>query len=74
MLKSYHTVAELETILGEHLRKVRLNRNIDQKTLSGRAGISCRALQNLESGSGSTVKTLLSVVRSLNREDWLGKH
>lgn len=67
----YCTLGELEFQLGEHLRKLRLIRNIDQKTLAARAGISCRALQNLEAGSGSTVKTLLSAVRALDREDWL---
>lgn len=70
-MRPAHTLEELEVLLGEHLRNLRLNRNIDQKTLSARAGISCRALQNLEAGSGSTIKTLIAVVRSLDREDWL---
>lgn len=68
---TFHTLEELEALLGEHLRNLRLHRNIDQKTLAARAGVSCRALQNLEAGAGSSVKTLLSVVRSLDREDWL---
>ena len=58
-MRPAYTLEELEVLLGEHLRNLRLNRNIDQKTLSARAGISCRALQNLEAGAGSTIKTLI---------------
>lgn len=65
------TVDELETELGEKLKRLRLNKNVDQKTLAARAGVSVRALRNLESGTGSTAKTLLSVVRALGRESWL---
>lgn len=70
-MKPSYTLEELEVLLGENLRNLRLNRNIDQKTLSARAGVSCRALQNLEAGAGSTIKTLIAVVRTLDREDWL---
>lgn len=70
-MKVSHTITELEVLLGENLQKLRLNRNIDQKTLAARAGISVRALQKLEAGSGTNLTTLLSVVRALDREDWL---
>ena len=66
-----HTSKELEAELGEQLRALRVNRNIDQKTLADRAGISLRALRNLESGAGTTLRTLVSVVRALGRQDWL---
>lgn len=65
------TVAEMEVSLGEKLKLLRLNRNLEQKTLAARAGVSVRALRNLESGAGTTVKTLLSVVRALGRQSWL---
>lgn len=65
------TVDELEIELGEKLKRLRLNKNLDQKTLAARAGVSVRALRNLESGTGSTTKTLLSVVRALGRESWI---
>jgi len=65
------TVAEMEASLGEKLKLLRLNKNLEQKTLAARAGVSVRALRNLESGAGTTVKTLLSVVRALGRETWL---
>jgi transcriptional regulator with XRE-family HTH domain len=70
-MQTSHTLAELETVLGEQLKKLRLSRNIDQTRLAERAGISRRALQNLEAGTGSSTASLLSVVRALGREDWL---
>jgi transcriptional regulator with XRE-family HTH domain len=70
-MQTSHTLAELEAVLGEQVKKLRLSRNIDQATLAERAGISRRALQNLEAGAGSSVASLLSVVRALGREDWL---
>lgn len=65
------TVEEMENDLGEKLKRLRLNKNLDQKTLAARAGVSVRALRNLEAGAGTTVKTLMSVVRALGRESWL---
>jgi transcriptional regulator with XRE-family HTH domain len=65
------TLDELELDLGDRLKRLRLNKNLDQKTLAARAGVSVRALRNIEAGQGSTVKTLLSVVRALDRESWL---
>lgn len=66
-----HTVEELESKLGDRLRTYRLTKNLQQSTLAERAGVGLSALRNLENGRGSTVKTLLSVVRALGREDWL---
>ena len=65
------TVDEMQAALGEKLKRLRLNKNLDQKALAARAGVSVRALRNLEGGAGTTVKTLLSVVRALGRESWL---
>lgn len=65
------TLEETEADLGENLKRLRLNKNLEQKTLAAQAGVSVRALRNLESGQGSTVKTLLRVVRALGRETWL---
>jgi transcriptional regulator with XRE-family HTH domain len=70
-MQGSHTLAELEAVLGEQVKKLRLSRNIDQALLAERAGISRRALQNLEAGAGSSTASLLSVVRALGREDWL---
>jgi transcriptional regulator with XRE-family HTH domain len=66
-----HTPAELATGLGTSIRKLRIDRNLKQHELAAQAGISLHALQNLESGEGSTVRTLVTVLRALGREEWL---
>ena len=57
---------ELQELLGERLKRLRLNRNLDQRTTAEKAGISEKSLRNLESGRGSTVETLLRVVKALD--------
>ena len=61
----FKTPGELQIVLGERLRRLRLARNIDQRTTAGKAGISEKALRNLESGHGSTVETLLRTLKAL---------
>ena len=70
-MPTYQTTAHLAEDLGASLRALRLDRNLDQKTVAARAGISLHALKNLEGGLGSSVKSLISVLRALGREDWL---
>lgn len=65
------TPEEMEAALGVRLKALRLDHALDQKTLAERAGISERALRNLEGGRGSTLRTLTSVLRALGREGWL---
>lgn len=71
MLHANPTPDEMETALGEQLKALRLNKNLDQKTLAERADVSVRALRSLEAGHGSTIKTLVRVVRALGRQAWL---
>lgn len=66
-----HTSKELEQLVGQSLKRLRLSRNIGQRVLSERAGVSTRALQSLENGEGSSLGTLVQVLRALGREDWL---
>ena len=66
-----NTITEQEEQLGERLKLLRLNQNLNQITLAERAGISVGALKNLENGSGSTLKTLIAVLRTLGRQEWL---
>ena len=61
----FKTPEELQVALGVRLKRLRLNRNLDQRATAERAGISERALRNLENGQGSTVETLLRVLKSL---------
>ena len=62
----FQTPQELQTALGARLRKLRLSRNIDQRATADKAGISEKALRNLESGHGSTVETLLRTLKALD--------
>ncbi len=64
------TPGEIEADVGEKLRALRLLRDIDQFSLAARAGVSVSALKTLESGRGTTLHTLVRVVRALGREDW----
>jgi transcriptional regulator with XRE-family HTH domain len=70
-MESAKTTVELEELLGSRLRELRLLKNIDQKSLAGRAGVSLNALKHLESGKGARVNSLMKVLRALERSDWL---
>jgi transcriptional regulator with XRE-family HTH domain len=65
------TSHELEQRLGTRLRELRLLKNIDQRSLAIRAGVSLNALKHLESGKGARVNSLVKVLRALDRADWL---
>ena len=69
-LSMNQTSDELEQFIGDSLKKLRLSRNIAQRLLAERAGVSTRALQGLENGEGSSLGTLVRVLRALGREDW----
>lgn len=62
---------ELQATLGERLRRLRLSRNLDQRTTAEKAGISEKTLRNLETGRGSTVESLLRVLKALDHLDGL---
>lgn len=64
-------VEEMEWRLGRELKRYRLQLNEEQRSLAQRAGVSVRALGNLENGVGSSLTTLVRVVIALGGEDWL---
>ena len=57
---------ELQIELGRRMRQLRLSRNIDQRAAAEKAGVTRAALQNLEAGRGSSVQTLLRILKALN--------
>jgi transcriptional regulator with XRE-family HTH domain len=63
---SFKSADELQGILGEQLQSLRIAKNLDQRTTAEKAGISERALRNLEAGRGSSVESLLRVLKALN--------
>ena len=71
-MENIKTVEEWGAELGEQMRALRLRANLDQISLSERAGIGLTAIKNLESGKGATLKTLIKALRVLDRADWLG--
>jgi transcriptional regulator with XRE-family HTH domain len=62
----FKTPQELQTELGRRIRQLRLSRNIDQRATAEKAGVTRAALQNLEAGRGSSVQTLLRILKALN--------
>lgn len=62
---------EWELELGRQVRALRLRQNLDQEKLADRAGIALNAVKNLEAGKGATIRSLIQVLRVLNRVDWL---
>jgi transcriptional regulator with XRE-family HTH domain len=65
------TIEEWGRTLGEQLRNLRLQHNIDQRELAAQAGVALNAVKHLEAGRTATTKTLINVLRVLNRADWL---
>ena len=62
----FKSTVELQRELGRRIRRLRLSRNLDQRTVAERGGITRAALQNLEAGRGSSVRTLLRTLKALN--------
>lgn len=48
------------------MQQLRLSRNIDQRAVAEKAGITRTALQNLEAGRGSSLQTLLRTLKALD--------
>jgi transcriptional regulator with XRE-family HTH domain len=66
------TCKEWEEEIGRQLRALRLRKNIGQQQLAAQAGIALNAVKRLESGKGSALTSLIKVLRSLGRTEWLG--
>lgn len=71
VIRSYLTVEEWEELVGSQIREARIAANLDQSMLAQRADVSIGAVRNLEQGKGSSLKTLVRVVRALDRTEWL---
>lgn len=69
--RNYCTIEEWEAALGDQIRRVRIGRNLDQAGLAELANVSIGAVSNLERGKGSSLRTLISVLRALGRTEWL---
>ena len=68
---SLRSTEEWEVELGRSVRRLRIRQNRTQRDLADAANISLSALKNLEVGGGSSTRTLILVVRALERSEWL---
>lgn len=57
--------------LGDSLQRIRLNQNLTQETVAERSGLSYRAILNLETGRGVSLRSFLAVCRTLNQLRWV---
>ena len=60
---------EIAAALGERVRALRLAADLTQSVVADKAGVSERSLRDLEGGQGSTVQTLVRVLKALGAED-----
>lgn len=60
-----------ESELGVQLRSLRLRQNLDQRELAARAGVALNVVKRLEAGRGATIRSLVKVLRTLGRADWI---
>lgn len=65
------TTAAWEAEVGRQVRQLRLRQDLTQAALARRANVSVSSLQSLEHGHGSSLSTVIGVVRALGRDDWL---
>src|SRR6185436_20184829 len=70
-MKSDETTRTWEERLGAQVRGLRLRADLTQRELADRSGIALNAVKHLESGRGTTLATLVRVLRTLDRVDWL---
>lgn len=68
---SFMSPDELQAVFGKQLQELRISKNLDQVTTAEKAGISERALRNLEAGRGSSVETFIRVLKALDSLDGL---
>lgn len=67
----FKTPDEIQTQLGDRIRQLRLNADVTQAALADRAGVSARAVRSLERGEGSSLATLIRVLKALGAESSL---
>jgi len=71
MTITFKSTSDYEAIIGAQIRSVRFRNGLDQIQLAHAANISLGAVKNIESGKGSSLKTLVKILRTLNEEKWL---
>jgi len=62
---------EWEQQIGRAVRELRQRAELTQAELAERSNVSLSAVRYLEAGKGSSLSTLVRVVRALDRSSWL---
>ena len=63
------TVANWEQLIGERIKRARLDKNLTQNEVAERCGITQLTISKLESGKGSRLSTLINVMKVLDLEE-----
>jgi transcriptional regulator with XRE-family HTH domain len=62
---------QIEQELGKRIKRHRVERNLSQSEIATRSGLSRRTITAIENGEGSTLTTLIAILRALNALDVL---
>lgn len=60
---------EIQAELGQRVRRLRLHQQIAQSELAEKSGVSERAIRTLEKGAGSSVHTLILILKALGADE-----
>lgn len=64
------SIQDVLAALGEQVRQLRIAEGMSQADLADRANVGVATVQRLESGSDSSLGTLIAIARVLDRLDW----
>ena len=64
-------VEEIERAFGERIRALRIAAGHSQQELAQRSNLSRSAIHSLETGSGTSLSTIVRVLLVLERTEWL---
>jgi transcriptional regulator with XRE-family HTH domain len=62
---------QIEQELGKRLKNHRVDLNLSQSVIATRSGLSRRTITAIENGEGSTLTSLIAILRALNALDTL---
>lgn len=60
---------ELQKELGGRIRNLRIRQSVTQREVADKANVALRAVMSLELGTGSSVSTLVRVLKALHAEN-----
>ena len=70
---TFTTTQEWEQHLGSGIRELRKRKQLTQADLAASANVSLSSIKRLEEGDGSSMSTVIRVVRALERKEWLSQ-